>query len=204
MDLIEQFNQAKDNKHAIFVKNYFDIDISWQSILDFVYEQSCVDNEESLELEKAKKHRGTAVHGNLTVTAPLWITPQTGKIWEGFPSIKEFMYKLNKDFNSNDNFENCSFYSHWYDRVCTCKSVWHSEGFRISLSNRFVSEHSDPWDACYFQVIGKSFWNIKGSKETKYELNPGDILFFPKETTHEVWSEGPRVGILLGALQGVN
>ena len=114
--------------------------------------------------------------------------------------LKKFIYKLNEDFGCIKSFEDCTFYKHWKDRPCNCEGIWHSEGFRISLANRFVSEHSDPWDACYLQVIGKSFWKIKGKEIVQYELNPGDILFFPKESTHEVWSEGPRVGILLGAL----
>lgn len=202
MNLFESFKEAKQNKNAIIIKNYFDINMPWESILNFIYNQACIDNEKTLEEEKAKKHAGTVVSGNLTVTAPLWITPQTGKVWEDFPILKDFIYKLNKDFNSTANFEDCTFYKHWVDRPCNCDSIWHSEGFRISLANRFVSEHSDPWDGCYFQIIGKSFWRIKGSEEVEYELNSGDILLFPKETTHEVWSEGPRVGILLGALGG--
>jgi hypothetical protein len=200
MDLVEKFKEAKINKNAILIKKYFDIDINWQSILDFVYAQASVDNDAESQKEKALRHGGTSVYGNLTVTPPLWITPQTGKVWEDFEDLKDFIYKLNKDFGFTESFEDCSFYKHWSDRPCTCNCLWHSEGFRISLANRFVSEHSDPWDACYFQIIGKSFWKIKGSEDVEYELNPGDILFFPKSTTHEVWSEGPRVGILLGAI----
>jgi quercetin dioxygenase-like cupin family protein len=37
-----------------------------------------------------------------------------------------------------------------------------------------------------------------GSSEV-YELDEGDILFFPIETSHEVWSEGPRTGLLVNA-----
>jgi hypothetical protein len=32
-------------------------------------------------------------------------------------------------------------------------------------------------------------------------LNPGDILFLSNEITHEVWGEGPRMGILNMAIK---
>jgi quercetin dioxygenase-like cupin family protein len=44
-------------------------------------------------------------------------------------------------------------------------------------------------------MIGQSFWKLSG--EETIVLNPGDLVFLSKEITHEVWGEGPRMGILL-------
>lgn len=200
-NILDSFIEAKKNKHAVILKDYFKIKTDWQEILNYVYEQSSVDNDESHEKEKEARHIGSRFYGNLLVIDPLWIAPQTGEIWQGIPELKDFLVKINQDSGSDESFEDCKFYKHWHIRPCTCESIWHSEGFRISLSNRFVSAHNDPWDAVYLQIVGKSFWKIVGSDTQEYELNEGDLLFFPKETSHEVWSEGPRVGILVGDIR---
>lgn len=200
-DILNSFKEAKKNKHAVHLKDYFKINTNWQEILDYVYKQSSVDNDHKLEKEKSSRHSGASFFGNLMVLPPLWIAPQTGKVWDGLTDLKDFLYKINNDCGFEGNFEDCAFYKHWVERPCTCDSAWHSEGFRVSLGNRYVKEHSDPWDAVYLQIVGRSFWKIIGSETNEYVLEEGDLLFFPKETTHEVWSEGPRVGILVGDVQ---
>ena len=94
MNLFNEFLKIKKENSALFIKNYFPTEISWQMILDFVYKQASIDNIDHLEEEKEKQHSGTKAYGNLTVTEPLWITPQTGKIWEDFIDLKKFIYKL--------------------------------------------------------------------------------------------------------------
>jgi hypothetical protein len=201
-DILKSFIKAKEERTSVILKDYFKVNTDWQQILNYVYEQSSMDNEESHEKQKEDRHMGSRFHGNLLVLDPLWIAPQNAEVWAGIPQLKDFLVKINKDSGSGESFEDCKFYKHWDIRPCTCNSIWHSEGFRISLSNRFVKEHSDPWDAVYLQIVGKSFWKIVGSDTQVYELNEGDLLFFPKETSHEVWSEGPRVGILVGDILG--
>jgi quercetin dioxygenase-like cupin family protein len=61
-----------------------------------------------------------------------------------------------------------------------------------------VSPHRDAHDASYLQILGQSFWKLG---EETIILNPGDIVFLSKEITHEVWGEGPRMGVLLMALK---
>lgn len=202
MNLKKQFEIAKINKEAIFLKNYFKFEVSWDRILQFLYNQSINENLQLIEKDRDLA-RGVDVFGNVLLQRPLWMAPQTGLVWGkgDFPEIKEFLKKLNLDFNNEENFENCNSYNNWDTRNCDCKSIWHSEGIKISLSNKFVGDHIDPWDACYFQIKGKSYWKITGSQSTEYELNEGDILFFPKTTSHEVWSDSPRTGLLLYAVE---
>lgn len=197
---IEEIKKAKADSRGVLLKDYFPIKIDWQRALDFIYSQSIEDNDELVE-KKRDRHRNVDVFGNILTQHPFWLAPQTGMVWDHFPEVKEFMTKLNSDFNSDTNFEDCNFYKHWDARACSCKSLWHSEGIKVSLSNKFVPSHSDPWDAMYFQIIGKSFWKIIGTESVTYELDEGDVLFFPKQTSHEVWSEGPRMGLLINSIK---
>lgn len=201
--LIEEFKKAKLNKKAFAVKKYFPTSITWQDALNFIYAQSVEDNED-LKMQKRDRHRDVDVFGNILTQHPFWLAPQTGLVWKHFVELKDFITKINKEFNIEADFTDCNFYKHWDSRSCTCDALWHSEGIKVSLSDKFVPKHSDPWDAIYFQIIGKSFWRITDPDDNSeiYELDEGDILFFPIETSHEVWSEGPRMGLLVNAESG--
>ena len=194
---LKEFDKAINSSSAILLKKYFPTSITWQNILDFVYNQSLIKNE---ELEKKKNPDSMIdVFGNILTLQPFWLAPQTGNVWKDFPEIKDFIIKINKDSENEENFEHCNFYQHWDARNCTCESIWHSEGIKVSFSEKLIGNHSDPWDACYLQIIGKSFWRITGTDSVVYELDEGDVLFFPKNTSHEVWSEGPRAGMLVSS-----
>lgn len=198
--LIEDIKKAKVSKKAFLAKDYFPTSINWQDTLNFIYAQVLEENED-LKLQKRDRHRDVDVFGNVLTQHPFWLAPQTGLVWNHFPEIKDFLIKLNRDFNIEADFSDCNFYKHWDSRSCNCEALWHSEGVKVSLGDKFVPAHSDPWDAFYFQIIGKSFWRITDPEgdAVVYELDEGDILFFPIETSHEVWSEGPRMGLLVNA-----
>jgi hypothetical protein len=200
-NLKEEFIKAKESKTFIVKNSYFSKNILWQDVLDFIYNQTSF---KTIEKENKKFFGQIIPEGNLIVTVkgnisihdPLWIKSLSGNVWNDLPELKHFLYMLNNDFNNNENFENCSYYSGTFSRDCNCKSIWHTEGMVVSLASRLVSEHRDAFDAGYVQLIGKSFWKIDG-KENICVLNPGDLLLLPNELTHEVWGDGPRAGILL-------
>ena len=73
---------------------------------------------------------------------------------------------------------------------------------RVSLSNRLVTDHHDPHDIFYWQVLGTSFWKI--DKNVTYTLSPGDLLYLSKNNSHEVWCDGPRAGLLIDNLNNIN
>lgn len=199
MSLLTIFQEAAIKEEAVVLKNYFKTDFTWQNVLDFIYKQTTDKNIE-LEEKKRDRHANVDVFGNILTQHPFWMAPQTGHVWEEFPEMKEFLIKLNQDTDQDHEFDSCSYYKEWDARNCDCNSLWHTEGIKVSLGEKVVNEHSDPWPACYLQSIGKSFWQIKGKDSNKvYELNEGDLLFFPKITTHRVWAEGPRAGFLINA-----
>jgi hypothetical protein len=201
LNLKEQFIKAKENKTFIVKKSYLESNFYWEDILDFIYKETSF---EGMEIENKKFFSQIIPEGNLIVTVkgnvsihdPLWIKSLSGNVWNYLPKLKDFLYKINNDFNNKENFEDCSYYSGTFARYCSCNSIWHTEGMVVSLASRLVSQHRDAFDAGYVQLIGKSFWKID-DKEEICILNPGDLLLLPNELTHEVWGDGPRVGILL-------
>jgi hypothetical protein len=199
MNLLLEFKKAAINEEAVLIKDYFKTEFTWQNVLDFVYDQTKINNP---DLESKNKEQGPGVdtYGNILAQKPMWLAPQTGLVWEHFPEMKDFLVKINKESGFNADFSNCNYYKEWDARGCTCGALWHTEGIKVSLGEKSVGEHSDPWPACYLQSIGTSFWEIKGKNSTTtYELKEGDLLFFPKKTTHRVWAPGPRTGFLVNA-----
>jgi mannose-6-phosphate isomerase-like protein (cupin superfamily) len=69
----------------------------------------------------------------------------------------------------------------------------------LSSSEKKVERHEDETDNVYTQCVGSVTWRIYvgDSKEyTDYELNPGDVIFVPSGTSHEVFPNTPRSAIV--------
>jgi len=191
----KDFQYETENNKPLLLRQYFPTDINWNQVLEFAYNQASIDANEAAENEKSKTHGGQVrIHGNLYITDPLWIKPLDSKVWNLSSQLKDFLVKINNDFDSLNNFDNCTFYDHWYVKNCNCGSYWHSDGLIISLAPKIVPQHHDVNDACYLQIIGRSYWDIDG---VEYILEPGDVILVASELTHKVWGEGPRVGLLI-------
>ncbi len=70
MGLLEDYNNAKKNNTAVFVKNYFPIDVSWERILLFLYNESIKENQDLIEKDR-NLDRGVDVFGNVLIQRPL-------------------------------------------------------------------------------------------------------------------------------------
>ncbi len=156
------------------IRDYFKINTDWSTAVNLIYKNP---------------------DGQRPNT--LWFKIKNRRLFDDIPDLKPFFEKINKDFGS-EYFENCTYYDDWFGGLCKCKGIWHVDGPVISLDNGVVSPHRDAHDASYLQILGQSFWKLG---EETIILNPGDIVFLSKEITHEVWGEGPRMGILLMALK---
>lgn len=201
MNLKEKFRQAKENGTYLVERSYFPNSISWQEVLDFIYKESTVEdmgdnNKNTFQQAYPERNLFITIKGNVSIHHPLWIKGLSGQVWKDMPELKDFLIKLNKDFDRSTNFDDCVFYKGTNQRVCTCDSLWHVDGMVVSLASRLIGEHQDVFDAGYIQLVGKSYWKISGHEEICV-LNPADILLLPHELTHEVWGDGPRAGLLL-------
>lgn len=200
MNLYEELQQVKYDHSAVVLKNYFPTDISWEQVLNFLYVNASlvarVTQEENQRRMEAKKN-GTEIYGDVYMSPPIWIKSQTGDLWEKIPQLKDYVYKLNKDTQLKENAEYCTCHEYKFRDVDKCNSNWHLDGIIISLAKRRISEHKDLKDSVYLQILGRSFWRIRGKEDIEYILEPGDIILVPNEVSHEVWGDGPRSGLLL-------
>lgn len=201
MNLYENIKDMRAKESALVIKDYFNIDLSWDRILSFLYNQSLVvkkvDSYEAHKEREAAIKQGAQLYGDIHMYPPLWIKCQTGDIWSDFPEIKDFMKKLNNDTKFKNGAEYCTCHESNFNASKRCNSTWHLSGMIMSLATKRISEHKDVDDFVYFQMKGKSFWRIVGKEESEYTLEPGDIIVGTKEISHEVWGEGPRSGLLL-------
>ena len=109
-----------------------------------------------------------------------------------FKGVTEFMEKVNGGNSGKD----CSYYTNQkVQRGCDCNENWHIQTLRFSISDHEVSDHNDPNNVLYWQLLGTSYWVMNKDKE--YKLEPGDLLYFNKEDSHLVWQDGPRAGIII-------
>ena len=187
--MIDQFKKAKETRSVIHFKNFQSPEISWDDILKFVFEEASLTNK---ELEKrANPESNLWALGNIQIQDKLWLAPQTSNLFSKIKGVSSLLYKV----NGNKENVNCNRYK---VGICDCDLVWHTQGVRISLAGRLVSDHNDPHDILYWQLIGSSYWKI--NKDKTYKLEPGDLLYFSQEDSHEVWCEEPRAGIIIDGL----
>jgi hypothetical protein len=191
--MLDKIIDAKKNKQTLVFEKYQMPEITWDDVLLFLYKESIKTNHDlRKKVKDMNNYEDFNSIGNIQIQNKFWISPQTHNIFNDFKGVSELLYKLN---NSKDN-SHCEYYN---DNWCSCDSYWHFQGIRISLSNRLVSDHHDPHDIFYWQILGTSFWKV--DNDITYTLNPGDLLYLPKESSHEVWCDGPRAGLLIDNLQ---
>jgi hypothetical protein len=184
--------EAKNDSKALLFKNYMPTKISWENILMFIYKESIKENQDLIK--KVKNVNNSKILdciGNVQLQDNFWLAPQSHNLFDEFPQASELLYILNNKKSNSD----CSYY---YEKGHDCELPWHFQGIRISLSNRLVSDHHDPHDVFYWQIVGTSYWKV--DKDITYTLEPGDLLYLPKECSHEVWCDGPRAGLLIDNL----
>lgn len=190
--MLELIKEAKQNKQALVFENYQTPEITWEDMMKYIYKESTIVN---LNLQDRVKKVGNPAAldyiGNIQIQERFWLAPQTTNLFEEFAGVSELLYKLN---NSIDNRE-CAYYN---KQQHNCSSDWHPQGIRMSLSDRLVSDHHDPHDVFYWQILGTSFWKI--DNDITYTLKPGDMLYLPLENSHSVWCDGPRAGLLVDNL----
>jgi hypothetical protein len=189
--MLDKIKEAKQHGHGIVFENYQPPNITWEDVLNFLYKESITPN---YDLEnKVKQHNNDDFIsiGNVQIQSKFWLAPQTSNIFKEFEGVSELLYNLNNEQEDTT----CDYYKNMSH---TCSLDWHFQGIRVSLSNRIVSDHHDPHDIFYWQIVGTSFWKIDNG--ITYTLNPGDLLYLPLENSHEVWCDGPRAGLLIDNL----
>lgn len=65
--------------------------------------------------------------------------------------------------------------------------------FNITTASKTFGNHNDSMDVYFWQCQGKSIWKIENSMD--FTLEPGDLIFVPKNIWHNVIPLTPRAGI---------
>lgn len=198
MSISSILDKAKEDNEILFFENFQKPEISWEEVLNFIAHQSSIPNEHLGRI--ALETHGNNSHGNIAILATLWLAPQNPNLFNIFSGLNELFEKINGTQNSSD----CDYYknevpgtSHYYH--CNCDNTWHMQGIRVSLGDRVVPAHNDPNRVVYWQVLGTSYWKMNGDKV--YTLNPGDLLYFNQQDSHEVSQNGPRAGFIIDAIK---
>jgi hypothetical protein len=190
--MLDLIKEAKKNKHGLVFEKYQIPEITWEDMMKYIYKESTMSNPDLAErVKKVNNPDALDNIGNIQIQNKFWLAPQNSNLFDEFVGVTDLLYKLN---NFKDN-RDCAYYK---KQQHDCDSDWHPQGIRMSLSDRLVSDHHDPHDIFYWQIVGTSFWKI--DEGITYTLNPGDMLYLPLENSHEVWCDGPRAGLLIDNL----
>ena len=178
--------EAKENQEILHFKNFQEPEIDWGDALKFVYDLSKIPNKSIIE--RSGWSNGVAF-GSVLANNGYFIFDENN-LFPIFKGVTEFMEKV----NGGDSGKSCSYYSS-PAKSCDCEEMWHIQTLRFSISDHKVSDHNDPNDVLYWQLLGTSTWIMNKDKE--YKLEPGDLLYFNKEDSHQVLQDGPRAGIII-------
>ena len=178
--------EAKKNQDILHFKNFQEPEIDWGNALKFVYDLSKIPNKSIIE---RSGWTGGVAFGSVLANNGYFVFDENN-LFPIFKGVTEFMEKV----NGGDSGKSCSYYSSPV-RSCDCEEMWHIQTLRFSISDHKVSDHNDPNDVLYWQLLGTSTWIM--NKDKQYKLEPGDLLYFNKEDSHEVLQDGPRAGIII-------
>jgi hypothetical protein len=182
----EIWAEAKKNQEILHFKNFQTPEIGWEDALKFVYDLSKVPND---NIMKRAGWSGATAFGSVLAHNGYFLF-EKNNLFPIFKGVTEFMEKVNGGNGGKD----CIYYSENI-RTCDCEYMWHIQTLRFSISDHQVSDHNDPNDVLYWQLLGTSYWKM--NKDKVYKIEPGDLLYFNKEDSHEVLQDGPRAGIII-------
>jgi hypothetical protein len=171
---LDVIKTCKENKQVLHMKKLFDNVPSWDNFFSHLNEM-IKRTDEGLG-NPGVMDRGGFIKGGVNFWETLTMTVE-------FPTERHF--------------------EHLNHYVETLKSM-HPFNYRgcftvISLTNaeKTTSKHTDPVDVFYMQSIGRVIWEITkdDGTVTQYVLEPGDAIFVPAFTWHEIISLEPRAAL---------
>jgi mannose-6-phosphate isomerase-like protein (cupin superfamily) len=180
---------GKSNAKVTFLNKYFNEDYDWSNFINAINESYDVNNPNN-KIDSFKEKLGNIVFWRktkLTMTLelkqPLSLPNQLldGINEKIFPGIQDKAKKLTELHQKLSKAGRCVGYV----------------GV-VSFTNKepTTGNHSDPMDVIYCQFIGSVTWTVSNDNSSEiFVLNPGDIIYVPKNTMHEVTSLSPRAAL---------
>lgn len=157
------------------LNNFFNLDYSWDNFI------KSISDAYDLYDPNNKKEIKKEIVGKINFWQKLTITLDNISE-DNFPGIEDKAFSLLELHKTISGTES------------KCKGYFGA----VSLTNKEPStgKHSDPVDVIYCQFVGSVTWTIFDKDSSKnFLLSPGDIIYVPKSTLHEVTSLTPRAAI---------
>jgi mannose-6-phosphate isomerase-like protein (cupin superfamily) len=170
----------KSRRPTVFLKYYSNFPDKWEYFINFIDfaagmpEPSKKESEEEEYTQEIFRKGMVAFWGHMTIMAN---KPTLGI----FPGLKEIKSDLESVFKK--------------DMAGDLAII------NLSKIEKKLKRHTDERDHIYIQCVGSVTWRIyeDGSEEhVDHILGPGDMIFVPLETPHEVFSNSPRCSIIFG------
>ena len=192
---LEEFKKTikeADNKfEPAYFKNFIDKDHipSWQDFLNCIYEewQEPTDN----DLATIVSGNNEKLTGTVIVGKNLYINALNGI--DNGPYVKERFKKYFPEiFKMTETLEQ------------ECGISINLAGPKVCVGPYQNLSHKDSWPAFSLQCQGQTYWTISdkslmGEDPIKYqktfEMNPGDLLFFPEGIYHQIEVSAPRASL---------
>lgn len=177
MNNLDKFEEAKEKKFGIFVKNFIsDLELpNWENFLNNLYDEVKKDWDGPLPNVSDMQKR----YGNVIALKGFYFSINNRIEWH--PSIVEIRNKLRKEID---------------DKIMYNGSV-------ISLSDVKVPYHVDDWHAIGIQILGTSEWTISDKQHLNkpiysdtFLVEPGDLVIAPRGAFHRVRRSGPSASLL--------
>lgn len=176
IDIRQEILNAKLTNRAYFHKAFWLNVPSWQDFLNCIFKE--IESDQKITLNGGGSQIEKSI-GNVVITNDIYFSPQVRDL-KYFKSMESFIQEF---MNVN-------------------KIPIGVSGPKISIGPKIVEAHSDQWDAFSLQCQGTSIWTISYRKDKYKEtfyMEPGDLLFFPKDTMHSLDCKEPRAGIIFSS-----
>jgi len=187
IDIKNKFEEAKINRTAVFLKQYLDLDIDWNYMV------------EEINLSLSKK--------TIKELGETYIWKREQNLM-----VKDLFYlQLMNDFPTRNEILNET--AHKFAKLFWNLDKYPLPEIQYFVNlvpkNSNISEdpnspsHCDNWDVVFIQLIGTSTWNIYKNQgdvvpEQSELVSPGDVLLIPKGVYHEIYAHDPRAGLSIG------
>lgn len=170
--ICNEIKKSKSLKKGFLYKNFFNDLPKWNDFINCIFEET----QKDATFASFNPDAQEVPYGNVLIIDGYYFAPQISDWKKYFPQVTD-MISLMISKNMNIAFA----------------------GPKATLGPRLVTEHQDVWDGLAVQCEGSTTWILR-CKEMSYEeifyLEPGDILYFPQECTHEVISDVPRANLI--------
>jgi hypothetical protein len=165
----ESLIDAKLNRVAVVFNNVFTENYKWINFIDFL-NYAIKQNNQDVPLTNASTRKGFVnFWHDLTMT----IDRLEEKF---FPNLEDYNKTLSS-YHPN-------------------KNMGRFAAVSFTDSEPTTGKHTDPVDVMYWNCVGVSQWEVFYENDsTVFVLNPGDVIFVPARTLHEVTSLSPRAAI---------